>query len=116
MQLFNVETSREFHEGEIVVNDLDVSDLEEVRDRLLTDRRLQVSYRTLMFRNDGIGAMLKSGLFDSDMMFHFGGGVGPIGTWQRWKSYIEWTRESARAQWVQEKERTCLSVSLVLPV
>ncbi|MHA2433326.1 MAG: DUF4760 domain-containing protein [Candidatus Thorarchaeota archaeon] len=93
MQLFNVETSREFHEGEIDVNSLDVSDLEEVHNKILSDRQLLLSFRTIMFRADGTGTMLKSGLLDPEMIFHFGYGIGPISTWQRWKPYIEWTRE-----------------------
>jgi hypothetical protein len=97
IQLFNVETSREFHSGEIDVNRLDVSDPEEVRRKIRADKELLISWRSLFFRNDGIGKMLKSGLLEPEMIVHFGTGAGPIHTWKRWEPYILWMREQMNA-------------------
>lgn len=93
MQLFNVETSREFQSGEIDVNRVDISDPEEARKTMRTDKELLVSWRSIFLRADGIGAMLRSGLLEPEMIFHFGTGIGPIMSWKRWKPYIIWLRE-----------------------
>ena len=97
MQLFNVETSRAFHSSEIDINRLDVSDPERLLDQMRADKELLISWRSFFFRSDGIGAMIKSGLLDPEMIFHFGIGTGPIMTWKRWKPYIEWMRERMNA-------------------
>ena len=44
-----------------------------------------------------IGTMLKSGLLDPELIFHFGVGTGPIMSWKKWKPYILWTRERMNA-------------------
>ena len=97
MQLFNVETSREFHNCEIDVNRMDASDPDEVRKKMRADKELLISWRNLFLRTDGIGTMLKSGLLDPELIFHFGVGTGPIMSWKKWKPYILWTRERMNA-------------------
>jgi len=93
MQLYNVETSREFQSGEIDVNRVDVSDPEEARKMMRADKELIVSWRRHFMVGDGIGAMLKSGLLEPEIIFHFGTGIGPILTWEKWKPYILYLRE-----------------------
>jgi hypothetical protein len=97
MQLFNVETSRDFHSSEIDVNRIDVSDPEEAWKNIRADKELLISWRNLLFRNDGIGAMLKTGLLDPKLIVHFGTGAGPIHTWKRWEPFILWMRERMNA-------------------
>jgi hypothetical protein len=93
MQLYNVETSREFQSSEIDVNRVEVSDPEEARKEMRADKELLVSWRRIFLHADQMGAMLKSGLLDPEMIVHFGTGAGPIMTWKRWKPYILWLRE-----------------------
>ena len=93
MQLMDKDTSQEFQKLAFDMRNTDISDYEEHRNKLNTDRDYNAKYTAFMFHLDNVGHMLETGLIDPEIIFRIGaGGWGPIGAWSKWKPYIMYVR------------------------
>ena len=94
MQLFQVDTSTEYQRKVYDLLLLDTTDSEKIGKRFETERDFAANVRSFLFRIDGIGNLLKTGLIDHDYVYNIGAGIGPIIAWYNWKPWISYYRES----------------------